>query len=186
MAEDISMSRVVSSGTHKRMSHGQKVDASHDEAVKVTTVKVIQGSEALLEAIKKEPPRPRSRSMLKLYVILCVAFLCSSMSGFDGSLQGSLLVLKPFQDTFGAGIVGAKAGYITAMYTIGGVCATPFVGPCSDRWGRRFGMFFGCSVVIIGTIIQGTSRQLPQYLAGRFFLGWGNIISSAAAPGMAP
>ncbi len=67
--------------------------------------------------------------MLKLYVILCVAFLCSSMSGFDGSLQGSLLVLKPFQDTFGAGIVGAKAGYITAMYTIGGVCSTLFVGP---------------------------------------------------------
>lgn len=83
-----------------------------------------------------------------------------------------------FQSQFGAKILGIKAGIISSMYSIGAVSGLPFVGPCADTWGRRIGIAIGCVFIIMGTIIQGTSHQLSQYLAGRFFLGFGATIAS--------
>src|SRR5690606_6771590 len=68
---------------------------------------------------------------------------------------------------------------------IGGVSALPFVGPAVDTWGRKMGMFIGCSIIVLGTIVQSTSeinKNLPQYLAGRFFLGFGISIAASAGP----
>ncbi len=148
-------------------------------------IKVVQGSEALAEAYLKEKPNPRSKEMLQLYGICLLAFFCSTMNGYDSSLMSSMLVMKPFQREFGSGVVGIKAAYINAMYSIGGVVALPFVGPSTDKWGRRMGMFIGCALVIIGTILQGTSsgaHSLGQFLAGRFILGFGVSIAHSAAP----
>lgn len=91
-------------------------------------------------------------------------------------------ILITSQKQFGARIVGFKAGYISNMFTIGGVAAIPFMGPLTDTWGRRYGMFVGCLLAIMGTIIEGTSTELNQFLAGRFFLGFGATIQSGAAP----
>ncbi|MCJ1392892.1 hypothetical protein MMC18_005764 [Xylographa bjoerkii] len=146
---------------------------------------VVQGSETLKAALEKEPPQPRSKRMIQLYLIVSVAYLCSSLNGYDGQLMGNMLVLPAFDSEFGASIVGIKAGYISAMYTIGGVCSLPFVGPAVDTWGRRAGMFFGCFAVVIGTIIEGTSGMtgsLGQFLGGRFLLGFGVSIAASAAP----
>ncbi len=71
------------------------------------------------------------------------------------------------------------------MYQIGGVCALPFVGPAIDTWGRRVGMFLGALIIIIGTVISGTTVYNPtvdQFMAGRFFLGFGVSIASSAGP----
>lgn len=92
-------------------------------------------------------------------------------SGFDGSLMGALLPIEQFRETFGSGLVGSKASLIQGMYTIGGVCALPFVGVFLDTWGRRCGMFTGSCAIILGTIIGGTANHMDQLLASRFFLG---------------
>lgn len=71
------------------------------------------------------------------------------------------------------------------MYQIGGVCALPFVGPAIDTWGRRVGMSIGAWIIIIGAIINGTTvydDSLAQLKAGRFVLGFGVSIVSAAGP----
>ena len=71
------------------------------------------------------------------------------------------------------------------MYQIGGVTALPFVGPAVDTWGRRWGMFIGAFIIILGTIISGTTKFNPtvdQFMAGRFFLGFGVSIASSAGP----
>lgn len=85
--------------------------------------------------------------------------------------MGALLPIKQFRETFGSGLVGSKASLIQGMYTIGGVCALPFVGVFLDTWGRRCGMFTGSCAVILGTIIGGTANHMDQLLASRFFLG---------------
>lgn len=92
-------------------------------------------------------------------------------TGFDGSLMGALLPIDQFRETFGSGLVGSKASLIQGMYTIGGVCALPFVGIVLDNWGRRCGMFVGSCAVILGTILGGTANHMDQLLASRFFLG---------------
>ncbi|ANB14457.1 hexose transporter HXT13 [Sugiyamaella lignohabitans] len=141
-----------------------------------------RGSDALLEAAQKDPPKIFSKRMLQLYIICLIPFLCSTMNGYDGSLLSSLLLLKPFNDTFGATTVGIKAGLISAMYQIGGVATIPFLGPVNDTFGRRFGMFFGCLIVVIGTVVQATSKNINQLMGGRFVLGFGVSFATAAAP----
>jgi MFS family permease len=82
--------------------------------------------------------------------------------------MGALLPIAQFRETFGSGLVGSL---IQGMYTIGGVCALPFVGIFLDTWGRRCGMFVGSCAVILGTILGGTANHMDQLLASRFFLG---------------
>ncbi|KAJ5396568.1 hypothetical protein N7509_004681 [Penicillium cosmopolitanum] len=157
-------------------------EMSHLEMADGVRVEVLQGSMALDLAKRTDPPNPWSRSMLRLYGFLAVGYLCSALNGFDGSLMGSLLPIAQFRDTFGAGLVGSQASLIQGMYTIGGVCALFFVGFLLDNFGRRFGMFVGSLVVIIGTILGGTAGHIDQLLASRFFLGFGYSIAASAAP----
>lgn len=148
-------------------------------------LKMVQGSERWANATQAAPPKALSKNMIFIYVMCIAPFLCGTMSGYDGSVMGSFLVESSFQDLFGANVNGFEAGYITAMYQIGGVAAIPFIGPSMDQFGRRFGIFIGCAFSVIGAIIQGTSDRsgsLGQFLAGRFLLGFGAVIAQAAGP----
>jgi MFS family permease len=147
-------------------------------ATELDALHSLRGLAALAVVRRLEPIRKLSKSMIQLYVICGFMFLGASIGGYDASLMGNLLDMPYFQTQFGASILGVKAGYISSMYSIGAVSALRFVGPSSDTWGRRFGVALGCIIIIMGTIIQGTSHKLPQYLAGRFFLGFGATITS--------
>ena len=168
--------------SEKQVQHETPVSPTGEKVAQVT---VAQGSEALIAARLKEPPQPFAKASLLLYGGCLIAFLCSTMNGYDGSLMNALLVMPAFQNTFGTSLVGVKTAYVSGMYQIGGVVALPFVGPAVDTWGRKAGMFIGCSIVILGTLIQATSTinaSLPQFLAGRFFLGFGISIAASAGP----
>lgn len=165
----------------------EKNAAEHEEVPidEVAPAKQAQGSERWAAALQISPPKILSRNMLSLYVMCIAPFLCGTMAGYDGSVMGSFLVEDSFQKLFGANVNGFQAGYITAMYQIGSVAAIFFIGPSMDRFGRRFGIFFGCLIAIIGAAIQGTSASsgsLGQFLAGRFFIGFGSVIAQAAGP----
>ncbi|KAL2821843.1 MFS general substrate transporter [Aspergillus cavernicola] len=157
-------------------------DATHQESTEGVQIESVQGSVALDIARRTSPPTPWSPQMRKLYSFLAVAYLCSALNGYDGSLMGALLPIPQFRDTFGADLVGAQASLIQGMYTIGGVSALPFVGYFLDTWGRRCGMFVGSGAVILGTILGGTANHMDQLLASRFFLGWGYSMAASAAP----
>lgn len=139
----------------------------------------------LAEATKDVPVNIYSKNILKLYGICFVMFLLSTMHGYDGSLMGSMLVMQTFLQEFGAHDVGVKSALITAMYQIGGVCSLPFIGPLCDSLGRRYTIVVSDILIITGTILEGTSAtnaNLHQYMAGRFFLGFGVNIAASAGP----
>lgn len=141
------------------------------------------GGVPTLEVIKRlEPVQKTSKRMIQLYIICGLMFLGSTMGGYDGSLMGNMLAMPSFQQQFGAGIVGVQTAFISSLYFIGSVSALPFIGPLTDTWGRRVGIAIGCLFIIMGAIIQGTSTGLNQYLAGRFFLGFGGCIANVACP----
>jgi sugar porter (SP) family MFS transporter len=142
----------------------------------------VSGTEALEIAMRLEPVKKLNKRMIQLYIICGFMFLGSTMGGYDGSLMGNLLAMPSFQRQFGASVLGIKTGIISSMYSIGAVCALPAVGPAVDTWGRRVGVAIGCSFIVVGTIIQGTSSHLPQFLAGRFLLGFGGTIANVACP----
>lgn len=55
-------------------------------------------------------------------------------------------------------------------------------GLIADGWGRRWCIFIGCLIVLVGTAIQGSANHLGQFIGGRFILGFGASIASAAGP----
>jgi len=152
---------------------------------KVADVKVVKGNEAFNEAMLKEAPTPFSLVACILYFCCLLGFLCSTMNGYDGSLLNALLANSNFKEFFHGSDDGLWAGIVASLYQIGGVSALPFVGPAVDTWGRRVGMFIGGLVIVVGTIIQGTTNyteSLGQFMAGRFILGFGVSIAASAGP----
>lgn len=155
------------------------------EKPNVAEVKVVKGSEAYNEAMLMEKPSLANGTTILLILMTMVGFLCQTMNGFDGSLFGGLTANPIFLDYFHGSQDGIWAGLVSAMYQIGSVCALPFIGPAIDTYGRRVGMFIGCFLVVLGTIITGTTIVNPsvhQFMGGRFLLGFGVSIASAAGP----
>lgn len=68
------------------------------------------------------------------------------------------------------------------MYNIGSVAAVFFTGPVNDWFGRRWGMFTGAFLIIVGTCVQAPSKTSGQFLAGRFILGFGVSFCCVSAP----
>ena len=77
---------------------------------------------------------------------------------------------------------GGYLGIVTAIYTIGNLAGSLVAGPCSDRYGRRIGMFCGSSIVVVGAVVMATAHTSGAYMAGRFLAGFGVAIGRSAAP----
>ncbi|KAH7251217.1 general substrate transporter, partial [Fusarium tricinctum] len=149
----------------------------------VAIVKTAIGDEAYQQALIKEPPPKIAAPILILASM--VAFCCSTANGYDGSLFGTLLSSDDFSKFFAVDNKGIGTGIVTSMYQIGSVVAIPCVGPAIDTWGRRAGMTIGAWIIIIGVIIQIAcikTASVDQFMAGRFFLGFGVSIAAAAGP----
>lgn len=177
----------------------------HSPRPQFAEVKVVKGSDAYNEALAQEPPQfwcittwklvgkycsgPRLSfahwTLIQSPGCLLLGCFCQTVNGFDGSLFGGLTANKAFLNFFDGTNDGPWAAINSAMYQIGGVVALPCVGPCVDRWGRKVGMNIGAWLIIIGTIVNGTTLYTGsdgQLKAGRFILGFGVSIVSAAGP----
>ncbi|KAK2054662.1 hexose transporter [Colletotrichum caudatum] len=120
---------------------------------------------------------PWTRSMFTLYAVLFVAYCCGALNGYDGSLMGALNGMKSYQRTFNMKTSGSETGIVFMMYNVGSVCAIAFTGPVNDIFGRRWGMFTGAVLIIVAT-----SKAIPQFLGGRFLLGFGVSFACVSAP----
>ncbi|UNI13372.1 hypothetical protein JDV02_000122 [Purpureocillium takamizusanense] len=165
-----------------RASDDNKIPESH-EIVHHDNVHhdVVPSADGLAEALATDKLDPWSKPLLQLYVYAMIAFLCSTMNGYDGSIFGSLPAMDGFRERFQVEKTGSKLGYISAMYTVGTIASLPVTGPACDFRGRRMGIFIGSVIVIASTILSGLAKNTPQFVAGRFFLGFGVSITRAAS-----
>ncbi|OAA62868.1 major facilitator superfamily transporter lactose [Niveomyces insectorum RCEF 264] len=125
---------------------------------------------------------PWTLHMFRLYLVLACAYLCGCLNGYDGSLMGGLNGMNSYLGYFHMKVADSSTGIVFAMYNIGSVAAVFFTGPVNDIFGRRWGMFTGALLVIIGTCVQAPSTTHGQFLAGRFILGFGVSFCSVSAP----
>ncbi|KAK3395352.1 hypothetical protein B0T20DRAFT_455256 [Sordaria brevicollis] len=125
---------------------------------------------------------PWSKGMFRLYLVLACAYLCGCLNGYDGSLMGGLNGMKAYQNYFNMSTAGSGTGLVFAMYNIGSVAAVFFTAPVNDWFGRRWGMFAGALIIIVGTCVQATTHTKSQFLAGRFVLGFGVSFCCVSAP----
>ncbi|KAF4470118.1 Lactose permease [Fusarium albosuccineum] len=128
---------------------------------------------------------PWTKSMFRLYGCLLITYFCGCLNGYDGSLMGGLNAMVSYQNYYNTSPAGSQTGFIFAIYNVGSIAAIPFTGPINDFLGRRWGMFAGAMLIIIGTCIQAPSTSMSMFIGGRErtdslrFFGWfGSIVAS--------
>jgi hypothetical protein len=64
-------------------------------------------------------PNPRGPGYIKLYALVAVVLLCSTMNGFDSSLMGSINTLPNYTTYFGLPASGnASTGIVFAIFQV--------------------------------------------------------------------
>ncbi|KAJ2997290.1 hypothetical protein NUW58_g689 [Xylaria curta] len=127
-------------------------------------------------------PDPRGPGYIRLYLLAATIFLCSTMSGFDSSLMGSINALPNYTEYFGLPASGnASTGIVFAIFQVGQIGAALFAW-MTDWYGRIWHIFFGCLGVVIGTIVTGLATNLPTFIGGRFLLSFFATLTTTAAP----
>ncbi|OAL49238.1 general substrate transporter [Pyrenochaeta sp. DS3sAY3a] len=161
----------------------QHMSAVDDDLNKSGHVKEAHvASVALAAAVEAQKPNLWSPNMIKLYGIMGIGYLVSTLNGFDSSLMGSINAMKAYQNTFGLSGEGSSTGIIFIIYNLGQIAAFPFCGFLADGYGRRICIFVGCLLVLVGTAVQATANGQGHFIGGRFLLGFGASIASAAGP----
>ncbi|KAF3181594.1 hypothetical protein TWF225_006635 [Orbilia oligospora] len=168
--------RSSSDGANKEFGGVVKHEQIHGREVNVENV-------ALADAQARSKQNPWSARSMQLYSFCLVATLNSCINGYDGMVLGNINSMQPFLDFFGLPKGGgSQTGIFFSIYNIGGIVATPFVGPMVDMWGRRWGMVIGAALIVLGSIVQGASQGRAQFIVARFILGFGVNISASAGP----
>jgi MFS family permease len=125
----------------------------------------------------------KANACYQLYLCLFIATLNSCINGYDGSLMGAINDYPQYRDYFNFGEQGTPAtGIVYAIYTIGNLLGSFVAGPATDFRGRKWGMFIGCCVIMVGACVQATCSNLAGFMGGRFVLGFGVAITSTAGP----
>ena len=138
-------------------------------------------SVALADAIAKDAPNYKSATQIKLYAMMALCVLNGIMNGYDGSVMSAINAMDPFQERFKIGMTGNLNGAVFSIYTAGSILGSLGCGYIMDRWGRRAGMFFGASFIVLGSALQASSYNLPQFMIGRFIVGFGNPMCATTA-----
>jgi MFS family permease len=73
-------------------------------------------------------------------------------------------------------------GIITSIYDIGCAAGCLFSFFYGEQFGRKAMIIAGGSIMVIGTILLGSSFSLAQLLVGRIVTGFGNGINSSTVP----
>ncbi|KAF4894260.1 Lactose permease [Colletotrichum viniferum] len=139
-------------------------------------------SVALADAIAKDKPDYKSATQMNLYAMMALCVLNGVMNGYDGSVMSAINAMDPFQDRFKIGLTGELNGAVFSIYTVGNIVGSLVCGYIMDRWGRRACMFSGATSIILGSVLQASSYQLPQFFVGRFIVGIGTPMCATSAP----
>ncbi|KAI2627141.1 guanine deaminase [Xylaria nigripes] len=132
-------------------------------------------ADPILTRLVREDKVPwyRKPNLRLLYLLLfptCMGI--EFTSGFDSQMINALQIvpswIKFFDDP-----QGAVKGIIAAAYSLGAIASLPFIGIVNDKFGRRWSIFGGSLIGVIGAVIQGLSINVAQYIIARLILGFG-------------
>lgn len=108
---------------------------------------------------------PRKQALIFAVFLVLYEFLTYIAN--DMIMPGMLNVVTAFH-----GPESAIATSLT-LYVLGGASLQLFLGPISDRYGRRPVMIFGALLFFLCTVAIACSNSMSQFLVARFFQGMG-------------
>lgn len=118
-------------------------------------------------------PWYKKRNLRRLYALLLPTCIGIEMtSGFDSQMINAVQIAPTWQAYFNHPR-GALLGIISAAYNLGAVCALPVVPYVNDTFGRRWAIFIGSWIMVVGSLVQALSISAGMYIGARFLLGFG-------------
>jgi len=73
-------------------------------------------------------------------------------------------------------------GFVTSIFSIGGLLGAISAGPISDRYGRKNALLFNCIFFIIGPAFEALAQSQWTLAFGRILSGFGSGSSLVVAP----
>lgn len=117
----------------------------------------------------------------KTYLCLMFVVITSATNGYDGSIVNALQSMNSWQDYFNDPH-GSLLGLFTCIMSVGSLVALPVVPYTADILGRRWGIIIGCTIMLLGVVLQSISIDFRMFIAARFFLGFGIAIAHGSSP----
>lgn len=114
-----------------------------------------------------QPLIPITRKQALVFACFLVLYEFLTYVANDMIMPGMLKVVESFK-----GPETAVATSLTA-YILGGASLQLFLGPISDRYGRRPVMLSGALLFLLCTAAIACSNSIDQFLVARFFQGMG-------------
>lgn len=94
-----------------------------------------------------------------------------SLTGYDTGVISAVLVT--LGTDLGKALTSSEQELITSITSGGALIGAVVAGMTSDKYGRKFGVYFGCVLFIAGAVIQAAAYSLAQMTVGRFVVGLG-------------
>jgi len=137
----------------------------------------------------KKPEGTAGSAIPAILVGLFVAF-GGILFGYDTGTIGGILAMPAWINQFATDRNAAGAPYVTSSQSaeiVSILSAGTFFGaltaaPAGDFLGRRFGLIASTAVFTLGVILQTAATEIPTFVAGRFFAGYGVGMLSALVP----
>lgn len=113
------------------------------------------------------------------------------LQGYDTGTIGGILAMPYWLKTFSTGytdkdgnpaITASQSSEIVSILSAGTFFGALTAAPACDFFGRRLGLMVSTIVFTIGVILQTAATDIPLFVAGRFFAGYGVGMISASIP----
>ncbi|KUJ22335.1 MFS sugar transporter-like protein [Mollisia scopiformis] len=143
-----------------------------------------QRTKTTFELAGKEFPRVtwyRQKGMRGLYICLLFVVLTSATNGYDGSMMNGLQALPQWKSSF-HNPSPSQLGLLNCIMSVGSLVALPVVPYTADLLGRRTGVMIGCSIMILGVVLQTLGFTYGMFVGARFFIGFGVAIAHGSSP----
>ncbi|KAJ9610189.1 hypothetical protein H2200_004966 [Cladophialophora chaetospira] len=101
--------------------------------------------------------------------------------GYDNGVMGGMLTLPQFQERFHHP-TPTMLGFIVGSYDVGALIGSCLVFTVGQLLGRKWNIFWGCNIVMIGAALQTSSYSVAQLIFGRIVAGVGVGVISAMVP----
>ncbi|WVF71042.1 hypothetical protein IAT40_005839 [Kwoniella sp. CBS 6097] len=121
----------------------------------------------------------RDPGLIRLNLIILGLTFCSVTNGYDSALINNLQALDSWKAILNHPNA-SMLGLISAVQTAGSAIGSPFVPKVMDGYGRRWTIFAGGAITLIGGILQTFAYSVGQYIAGRIVVGIGQMFCIVA------
>ncbi|KAI8071548.1 general substrate transporter [Gongronella butleri] len=121
------------------------------------------------------------RGNLFLYCVACFASIGQFLFGYDQGVLSGILVNENWLELFNHPSE-AMQGWVVSIFLLGCFVTAFLASYLMDRWGRRWTIFVGAIVFIVGGVLQTAASQLPVLLVGRLVSGFGIGLLSTVLP----